>query len=236
VNAETASKAQQSCAGIDSTKPCGGGFATAVGPVRRIGPDVTPAGCTLPNFTVAFIGESAVRAVSLRRPVGGAPRFSVGLLMVGKTGFGGADGRGAFNPADSGGAGGRASGAAAGSGAGASELGGIGFRAIAEGGRTGAGDGGGKSALAASRSAGGRFGNMMRAGSVYPGRVGGGVLCGGELMRTVSFFGSFRSAIIKPLPSARLQRQRVSQSRSRLSIANPVRPASHIRASREFFA
>lgn len=182
VKAEMASKAQQSCVGTDSTKPRGGGLATAVGPVRRIGPGATPAGCMGPSFTVAFIGESVTRAVSLRKPVWAALRFPTGLLIGGNTGFSGtgasgAGGSGVFNPADEGGAGGRASG---------------------EGGRTGAGEGGGKSAAGASASVGrggGRFGKMMRADSVSTGNLGGGVLCGGKLMRTVSFFGSFRSAI-----------------------------------------
>jgi hypothetical protein len=149
--------------------------------VRRIGPGAPPAGCTLPSFTVAFIGESVTRAVSLRKPVWVTSRFATGLLIGGNTGFGGAGatgagGTGALNPPDDGDAGGRASG---------------------EGGRTGAGEGGRKSVVGVSAStvrAGGRLGKMMRADSFSTGRAGD-VLCGGKLMRTVSFFGSFRSAI-----------------------------------------
>jgi len=69
ISAEMPSKAQQSCVGTVSTKLCGGRLATAGGAVRMTGADGTLAGCRLLSFTVAFIGESAMRAVSLRGPV-----------------------------------------------------------------------------------------------------------------------------------------------------------------------
>jgi hypothetical protein len=74
VSVERPSKAQQSCIGTDSTKLCGDGLATAGGVVRITGAVGTLAGCT-PSLTVAFIGESAIRAVSLRGPGVMAPRL-----------------------------------------------------------------------------------------------------------------------------------------------------------------
>ncbi len=296
VSADTPSKAQQSCVGTDSTKPCGTGLATAAGgAVRIIGAEGTLAGWT-PSFTVAFIGESAIRAVSLRSPAGGT-----GRLAGGKTGFGG-DGGDGFRPEGGGGgtrpfaggggggvegvtpggggrgafaarggaAGGRAAGAGGGGRAlfdpgaggntlglipeGAGEVGGLklgaggglpggrtapdgaegadggeggraggvpaaggsGRGATAGGGRTAPEDGG----LAPAGGAGGRLGKLIRAVSFSTGTVGRFVVRGGKVMRTVSFFGSFRSAITNFQLTPRERRPRVSQTRPRVSTIN----------------
>jgi hypothetical protein len=68
VSAEIPSKAQHSCAGTDSPKPLGGGFATTGGAVRMAEANGTLAGCTLLSFTAAFIGESAIGTASFPRP------------------------------------------------------------------------------------------------------------------------------------------------------------------------
>ncbi|MBA3608601.1 MAG: hypothetical protein H0W43_08885 [Chthoniobacterales bacterium] len=269
VSADTPSKAQQSCVGTDSTKPCGTGLATGAGVAVRItGADGTLAGC-IPSFTVAFIGESAIRAVSLRGPADGTGRFAGGKTGLGGAGGGGGEG---FRPAGGGGgtrpfagggggveddvapgafaaSGGAAGGLAAGAGGGGRALldpgaggnmlglipegggevgglklgaggglpggrtapagaegaeggeggraggvpaaGGSGFGATASGGRTAPEDGG----LAPAGEAGGRLGKLIRAVSFSTGTVGRFVVRGGKVMRTVSFFGSFRSAI-----------------------------------------
>ncbi len=261
VSADTPSKAQQSCVGTDSTKPCGTGLATGAGVAVRItGADGTLAGC-IPSFTVAFIGESAIRAVSLRGPADGTGRFAGGKTGLGGAGGGGGEG---FRPAGGGGggveddvapgggrgafaaSGGAAGGLAAGAGGGGRALldpgaggntlglipegggevgglklgaggglpggrtapagaeggeggraggvpaaGGSGFGATASGGRTAPEDGG----LAPAGGAGGRLGKLIRAVSFSTGTVGRFVVRGGKVMRTVSFFGSFRSAI-----------------------------------------
>lgn len=256
VSAEMPSKAQQSCVGTDSTKPCGGGLATVGGTLRTTGADGTLAGWT-PNFTVAFIGESAIRAVSLRGPAGTKLRPAGGGPVGGKTGRGGAGG---FTPAG----GGEGTGPFAGGGGGGSEvaLGGempggfprggsgelagepaggslpfdsstgggpVGLRPLggggagglapgvnggAVGGRTGpaegvgangALDGGragelppaGGTGFGASAGGGGRFGRLIRVVSVSTGTVGRLVVRGGRVIRTVSFLGSFRSAMTR---------------------------------------
>ncbi|MDQ3198025.1 MAG: hypothetical protein M3Q46_02355 [Verrucomicrobiota bacterium] len=111
---EMPSKAQHSGIGIVSTKPCGGGLATAGAVVRTTGTDGTLAGWMLLSLTVDFIGESAVapiRAVSLRGPAGDPPRSANGLRATGALpGLEGEAGRGAdggvaggFQPAGGGG-------------------------------------------------------------------------------------------------------------------------------------
>jgi hypothetical protein len=210
-----ASKAQQSCVGTASTKPRGGGFATVGSPPRMTGPGATPAGCIVPSRTVAFIGEVVTRAVSLRKPAWAAPGFPARLLIGGNTGFGGAGGSGAFNPAGGSDSGGRAA-----------------------GGRTGVNGGGSKSAAGASASTertGGRFGKMMRVDSFSTGRVGVGVLCGGRLMRTVSFLGSFGSAINQEaLPSPRLSSNLSPKSVSIVNHQNIQASKSYPRVPRIF--
>ena len=321
VSADTPSKAQQSCVGTDSTKPCGTGLATAAGgAVRIIGAEGTLAGCT-PSFTVAFIGESAIRAVSLRGPAGATPRPASGLAG-GKTGFGGAGAAGGFRPDGGGGgtkafagaggggvgevapggggtgafaSGGAAGGLAAGGGGGrllfdpgagggtlglmpddgggagglkpgaggrllggrtapegaegagggvggraggVPAAGGSGFGATAGGGRTAPEDGGRKFAPGglAPGGAGARVGKLIRAVSFSTGTVGRFVVRGGSVMRTVSFFGSFRSAITNFNSTPRERRQRVSQTPSEVSTINhPTRPNRN-RERPEFFA
>ena len=94
-NAETPSRAQQSCIGIDSTKPCAGRLATAGGVVRMTGEGGTLAGWRLLRRTVDFMGESAMRAVSLRGPLGRMPRFSI-VVLAGTTPGRGGGGPGGF--------------------------------------------------------------------------------------------------------------------------------------------
>ncbi|HXA10023.1 MAG TPA: hypothetical protein VNW28_08575 [Chthoniobacterales bacterium] len=94
-SAERPSKAQQNCSGTDSANPEGRGPATNGGAARMTPADGPLAGWTLPNRTVAFVGESGVvatRAVSLRGPVC-APGFSVGVFIGNMPGLGDA-GRG----------------------------------------------------------------------------------------------------------------------------------------------
>jgi hypothetical protein len=245
VSAEMPSRAQQSCVGTASTKTGGGGLATAEGGAVRIrGADGTLAGCT-PSLTVAFIGESAMRAVSFRGPAGATLRAASGLAG-GAIGFGapGGGGVGGLKPAGGGGGtspfagGGGGSGLFAGGGGaggsvvfgpgagggpeglipagaggvgglkpgggpggragGAPPAGGSGFGATDGGGRTAPDAGGGGLApggLAPVGGAGGRLGKLMRAVSFSTGTVGRFVVRGGRVIRTVSFFGSFRSAI-----------------------------------------
>lgn len=311
VSAETPSKAQQSCVGTDSTKPSDGGLATAAGgAVRMTGPVGTLGGCA-PSFCVAFIGESAMRAVSLRGPVGATPRAASGLAG-GKTGLGG----GGFTPAGGGGGGttlggggggsdevapgggetgafargGGGSGLLAGGGAGGSVVfvssagggpagfpplgkGGVGGLKLGggrppggrtppggacgggalygPGGRTGgvppAGangfgeiDGGGRKPVpgcfAPAGGAGGRLGRLIRAVSFSTGTVGRLVVRGGKVMRTVSFFGSFRSAITRICSTPRERRQPVSQTPPGVSTFNRLRRANHSRGRPESFA
>jgi hypothetical protein len=113
---------------------------------------------------------------------------------------------GVFNPVSGGagrtmldgkGAGGRATGGAGGRSGDLPAAGGIGFGATNGGGgrtRGGAGDveldAGGRAAP------GGRTGKLIRAGSFSTGTAGRCVVHGGKVMRTVSFFGSFNSAIL----------------------------------------
>jgi hypothetical protein len=97
------------------------------------------------------------------------------------------------------GAGGRAIGGAGGRTGITPAAGGTGFGATNDGGRTGAGaidielGAGGRAAL---EGPGGRAGKLIRAVSFSTGTVGRFVVRGGSVMRTVSFFGSFRSAIL----------------------------------------
>lgn len=180
VSTETPSNAQQKIAGTDSTNAAGGGLATVSGVVR-----MTPAGeeledWTLLSLTVAFIGESvftATRAVSLRGPTA-LPRSAT-------SGFGGG------TPSPSGVAGvtggvGRGGGGVSGGGVGPPGKGG-GPTGAAEGGRRGGRSGTGP-------PPGGRLGKLIRAlsPSLTAGFDGGR---GGNVIRTVSFFGSFKSAM-----------------------------------------
>ena len=77
VRAEMPSNAQQSEVGTDSTNPAGAGTATGRGATGREIPAAGMVeGAMLPSRTVAFIGFSgmtAMRAVSLRGPVGVGP-------------------------------------------------------------------------------------------------------------------------------------------------------------------
>ncbi len=183
VSAETPSKAQQSCVGTDSTKPCGSGLATAAGgAVRMIGAEGTLAGCT-PSFTVAFIGESAIRAVSLRGPAGATPRPASGLAG-GKTGFGGAGAAGGFKP-EGGGGGTKAFAGGGEGGVGEVAPGGGGTGAFASGGAAGglgAGGGGGGRLLFDPVAGGGTLGLIPdgggEVGGLKPGA--GGRLLGGR--------------------------------------------------------
>ncbi len=283
VSAEMPSKAQQSCVGTDSTKPCGAGLATAAGgAVRMTGAVGTLTGCT-PSFCVAFIGESAIRAVSLRGPAGATLRLASGLAG-GKTGLGGADagGGGGFKPAGGGGGtiplvggggtdgvtpgggggwadfpptnggggagvgglklgaggvfGGRTPPDGAGGGSGVGRLGGAGGRAdeappvggsgfgeIEAGGRTTPEEGGRTPAsggFAPAGGTGGRLGRLIRAVSFSTGTVGRFVVRGGRVIRTVSFFGSFKSAIAGIYFAPRERRHRVSQTSFEVSTIN----------------
>ncbi len=171
VSAETPSNAQQKVAGTNSTKAAGGGLATERGAARTTPPGGALDGWMLLSLTVAFIGESGVtatRAVSLRGPVALARSGISGAAsgMPGLCGIGGAT---------AGGAGGSA-------GVGASNAGG-GRTGAAEGGRTGAGP-----------APGGRLGKVIRAVSLSL-SAGFGGAGGGNVIRTVSFLGSFKSAM-----------------------------------------
>lgn len=108
-------------------------------------------------------------------------------------------GGGGRTPLDGTGAGGRAMGGAGGRTGVAPAAGGIGFGATNGGGRTGAGAGEiefGAGGRAAPGGPGGQAGKLIRAVSFSTGTVGRFVVRGGNVMRTVSFFGSFRSAIL----------------------------------------
>lgn len=74
VPADTARRPQQSDVGTESTKLAGCGLATT-GAVRM--PAAGKVGCTVPSLTVAFMGEPAIRAVSLRGPGSVALRFAI---------------------------------------------------------------------------------------------------------------------------------------------------------------
>jgi len=212
VNPETLSRIQQSGIGTDSTNPVGDGLAIGRSAVR-----ITPAGADLKgvvpvNLTVAFIGLSgvaAIRAFSLRGAAGAATEAGGGGKEVGGFRAIGGGGRGVLIPDGSGssgafvselagkGAGGRATGGAGGRSGDLPAAGGIGFGATNGGGgrtRGGAGDveldAGGRAAP------GGRTGKLIRAGSFSTGTAGRCVVHGGKVMRTVSFFGSFNSAIL----------------------------------------
>ncbi len=165
VKAETPSRAQQNGIGIDSTKLRAGGLATAGGAPRTMGADGMLGGWLWPRRAVAFIGESPMRAVSLRGPVGRMSRFSTGNLAggtptgregdggagvetgAGAGGFGlagdGSDGGGGFGgrtgEAVPGGAGGRATPLGPGRGAGGRAIGGAGGRTAAFAGGIGLG-------------------------------------------------------------------------------------------------
>lgn len=178
INAETPSKAQQKCVGTVSTKPCSGRFATAGGVVRMKGADAggLPAFCTLLNLTVDFIGESATRAVSLRRPAWAGSRLPTGVVAGRKGGLRPDRGDGANESCAVGGSSGVwAGGAAGGNGvepAGGGELGAL--RPEAGGGplggrtspeETGAGG-------RAMGGAGGRLGRLIRGASFSTGAAG----------------------------------------------------------------
>ena len=108
---------------------------------------------------------------------GGGGRTSVDGIGVGGRAIGGAGGRTGFAPT----------------------AGDIGFVTTNGGGRTGAGAGEiefGADGRAAPGGPGGRAGRLIRAVSFSTGTVGRLVVRGGSVMRTVSFFGSFRSAIL----------------------------------------
>jgi len=108
-------------------------------------------------------------------------------------------GGGGRTPVDGIGAGGRAIGGAGGRTGFAPTVGDIGFGTTNGGGRTGAGAGEiafGTGGRATPGGPGGRAGKLIRAVSFSTGTVGRLVVRGGSVMRTVSFFGSFRSAIL----------------------------------------
>ncbi len=90
------------------------------------------------------------------------------------------------------------------------------------GGRTAPDDGGRTFApggLAPAGGAGGRFGKLMRAVSFSTGTVGRFVVRGGRVMRTVSFFGSFRSAIAKFTL--------IAPGKTAMCLSNPVQGVNH---------
>lgn len=241
VSAEMPSRAQQSCVGTASTKTCGSGLATpGGGAVRRKGADGTLARCT-PSFTVAFIGESAIRAVSFRGP-GSTPLRPASGLAGGEIGFGEAGGgaggsAGDLPPVEGGGVGGlKPGGGVGGRAGGAPPAGGSGFGATNGGGRTTPDAGGGglsPGGLAPAGGVGGRVGKLMRAVSISTGTVG---VRGGRVIRTVSFFGSFRSAMTKISLHAWERRQPVSQTPPRVSTINRLRRPNHSRERQELFA
>ena len=191
------SRAQQIGIGMDSTNPAPGGLATGSGAVR-----ITPSGAALGgteplNLTVAFMGVSgvgAMRAVSLRKVVD-ASRFATGA----RPGFVGGGGNEALGSLSAGaGAGGRAIGGMGGRFAGVPAAGGNGFGATkGGGGRTPTGEDGEFAPGAGGWEApGGRAGKLIRVVSFSTGTVGRLVGRGGTVIRTVSFFGSFKSAIL----------------------------------------
>ncbi len=170
VSPETPSNAQQKVAGTDSTNAAGGGLATERGAARIPPPGGALDGWMLLSLTVAFIGESwvtATRAVSLRGPAALA-RSAISSAGGGVPSLCGV--AGATNGGVGGGAGVEASGTG-------------GRRAgAAEGGRIGI-----------APAPGGRLGKLIRGVSFSPSGVDG--VGWGNVMRTVSFFGSFKSAM-----------------------------------------
>ncbi len=221
VNAETPSKAQQSCVGTDSTKRCDGDVATAGGADRTTRADGTLAGCT-PSFAVAFIGESAMRAVSLRGPAGGGGGtrfFAGGIGKIPLPGDGGAGPFGADGTAEVAPGGGTGAFASGGGGKGLDTgAGGSGPCGLAIGG------GGGLKPGAGGNLLGGRTAPAEAAGGAAGGGGEGGRA--GRVMRTVSFFGSFRSAIRRISLRARERRPCVSQTLPR------CQPSSSTQASK----
>ena len=215
-------RAQQSCVGTAPTNPGGGGLATAGGGIVARIPGTAGAigGWMGLSLTVAFIGESGVlpiRAVSLRGPACEV-RAAVAAPNEGGGGFGpgiAGDSAGGGTPgviesgevfaADGGDAFVSEAAATAGIAAGGEP----GVDPLAdgnEGGRTAAGEraiagaggrltGGppvGGDAFAA--SVGGRFGRLIRTVS-FSGAGGRLGLSDGSVIRTVSFFGSLKSAM-----------------------------------------
>jgi len=114
---------------------------------------------------------------------------------AGEAGGGGEEGR----TTDGTGAGGRLIGGVAGFAAVVTPAGGIGLGATKGGGRTGAGLTGCESGAGGfdvgAGAPGGRFGRLIRAASFSTGTVGRCGVRGGSVIRTVSFFGSFKSAM-----------------------------------------
>jgi hypothetical protein len=201
VSAETPSRIQQSVIGTDATKPVGRGLATGRGAIR-----IAPAGAELNDalpldFTVAFIGLSGLapmRAGSLRGAAGAVTEAGGGGNEVGglRGESGGVNGTFA-SELDGRGAGGRAIGGAGGRLGDEPAAGGIGFGATnGGGGRTRGGAGKVEFGAGGRVAAGGRAGKLVGAGSCSTGAAGRGVAHGGNVIRTVSFFGSFNSDIL----------------------------------------
>jgi hypothetical protein len=201
VIAETPSRIQQSVIGTDAIKPVGRGLATVRGAVR-----ITPAGAALKgalplNLTVAFIGLSGLapmRAGSLRGATGTVTEAGGGGKEVGGFRAESNGASGAFaSEFDGRGKGGRAMGGAGGRLGDEPAAGGMGFGATnGGGGRTRGGAGEVELGAGGRVIPGGRAGKLVGVGSCSTGTAGRCVLRGGNVIRTVSFSGSFNSAIL----------------------------------------
>jgi hypothetical protein len=155
--------------------------------------------------------------------------------LFGGAGIGGRTGGGATGFVPEGiGAGGRAIGGAGGRTAGAPPAGGSGLGATGEGGgRTGVEEAGRGSGPPRER-----FGRLMRTVSFCdPAACGLDTARGGKVIRTVSFFGSFKSAMKMILESEPGNCEKTSGApRAPVSIRNRIRRADRSRARRGFFA